>query len=72
MDSDMLHKEMDIPSMNQCIWYIKLNITHQLQRITYQFTHNISETRHMTLKFSAIVDGFGHGAYIFVCKMNEY
>ena len=50
MDSDMLHKEMEIPSMVQYIWYIKLNITHQLQHITYQFTHNISETRHITCK----------------------
>ena len=46
--------------------------TYQIQHIKHEFAHGINEIRHIACKIINILDGFGHGPYIFGCNMNEY
>ena len=46
--------------------------TYQKQHITHKFAQKISEIRHITCKIANSGGVFGHGAYIFGCKMDEY
>ena len=53
--------------------HIKLTIQHIKYLMSQiSFAHNINEIKHMTFKIARFVDGFGYGANIFECKMNEY
>ena len=43
-----------------------------MQRFTHKIVYNINDIRLITCKIAHNADGFGHGAYIFKCNMNEY
>ena len=68
----MLHNKMEI-IMNGSghAAYKTEHTTNQITHVTHKFAHNSDEIKHMTCKFAYIVDGFGRGAKIFGCNMNE-
>ena len=71
--SHIQHVEIDEASLDQDMLYIRLTIAQANWSISYQkYTYFNYEFRHIACKISYNALGFGHGAYIFGCNIDEY